>query len=294
MDNDDELHSIAEPSSPAGDYVDQLLLLASLEDPSLNDFVTALRLKIRSVRPEADYGWSEKISEEVRDQASVDGRSDRAARALFDVIALAENTSSAYHVHQKWGLADAAPPDHLLELRQFMTTVSFDEVREAFNKHLDSEDVLSVVLRGHLWIEKALNGLLTRSFAHPEAMNGARFSFAQKVTMARAVGQLSADETAAILRLNKLRNRLAHQVEAELDARDESELIAICSWDPSLVDMLSHPRAFPQGIISVIVVLVVRLHRKADLFDAEARYSAYTQRSVIRLLEDRDRRNRAT
>lgn len=80
---------------------------------------------------------------------------------------------------------------------------------------IDPFDV--VVLKTHLLLEEQLDRILAKFVFHPDCLEQARLGFAQKIDLARS---LSLDEHAnamwALLRaLNTLRNKLAHELEAE-------------------------------------------------------------------------------
>ena len=81
------------------------------------------------------------------------------------------------------------------------------------------ESVL-IVLKGHLLIEEMLDAIIRTFVFHPDHLDGARLGFSQKLHIARS---MSLDEHNngmwdIALRLNSLRNELAHSLES--DKRD--------------------------------------------------------------------------
>src|SRR5262245_11506894 len=88
----------------------------------------------------------------------------------------------------------------------------------AFEQHFSQVDeVAQSVLKGHLVIEQALDNILATMFFHPEHIALGRFTFAQKVNIARAFC-LRKDKLSPwqqILALNSLRNEIAHNLESE-------------------------------------------------------------------------------
>lgn len=70
------------------------------------------------------------------------------------------------------------------------------------------------LLKAHLLFEELLRAYLKRMMANPDALDGARLSFAQVLAVARACAPKSVSDHwswTAIEELNKLRNMLAHQ-----------------------------------------------------------------------------------
>lgn len=87
-------------------------------------------------------------------------------------------------------------------------------------------DPLPMILRSHLLIEEMLREYLDRKVAHPSALSGARFTFAQILAIARALAgkvPVSNWKWVAVEKLNSLRNQLAHRRELQKvdDAIDE-------------------------------------------------------------------------
>jgi hypothetical protein len=86
---------------------------------------------------------------------------------------------------------------------------------------LESDDEALIVLKGHLVLEERLTAVIEKFVFHPEHLEKARLSFAQKVNIARC---LSLDESAnamwdLIEKINALRNKLSHSLDGEPRAR---------------------------------------------------------------------------
>jgi len=86
--------------------------------------------------------------------------------------------------------------------------------------HLSDSSGQTAVLKAHLWVETMLNGLIEVTLAAPEAVDLDRMSFAQKTRLATASGGLQESIAPWVKALNKLRNTLAHQLDAA--ATDEA------------------------------------------------------------------------
>lgn len=97
------------------------------------------------------------------------------------------------------------------------------EGMERFLKHLpNSDDLVLIILKGHLLFEAEINDSLELALADPGELKGARLSFAQRVAVLKAVeGKRSTLNLrdALVQKLNKIRNLLAHHLEhAVIDA----------------------------------------------------------------------------
>lgn len=100
------------------------------------------------------------------------------------------------------------------------------------SEHLsDHSSRLEIVLRGHLWVESVLNGLIESKLAHPDALDIDRLSFANKVSLAHALGVLPPGDVGWFRKLGKLRNRLAHTLGGEPTDQELEELETALSSD---------------------------------------------------------------
>jgi len=93
------------------------------------------------------------------------------------------------------------------------------ENAERFQKHFpDTDDLLAIVLRGHLLIEGFVDNLNRHCFHYPEFYDKANLSFSKKILIARAQVLVPVKDTdaffKAIEKLNSIRNSLAHNLEA--------------------------------------------------------------------------------
>jgi len=94
-------------------------------------------------------------------------------------------------------------------------TNNFDKYAKMFEKEMGEIDPLQqIVLKGHLIIEAALDNILSTIFFHAEHVFRGRFTFMQKVQMARAFGLRKDKNTIwnVILSINEVRNEVAHNL----------------------------------------------------------------------------------
>lgn len=73
------------------------------------------------------------------------------------------------------------------------------------------EEELSPILKGHLFIEKVLETLISRNLVEPKAFFRSTRSYDLKVDLAFAMGLLSNKYYSAFKAINKVRNNYAHK-----------------------------------------------------------------------------------
>lgn len=92
-----------------------------------------------------------------------------------------------------------------------------DEMIE-FARHLPRDDEVSlelIVLRGHLLIEKQLDGLITAKLIKPEVFLPLRLRFAEKLKLTEAMYGEVGVSWSQIREVNTIRNSLSHELEDE-------------------------------------------------------------------------------
>jgi len=89
---------------------------------------------------------------------------------------------------------------------------------EYFMKYLPmTDDIIVIVLKGHLIIEEILNEILKSHCHDYSSIGDANLTFYQKVHVAKALMSAGFNEISfpAILLLNRLRNDLAHNLDSK-------------------------------------------------------------------------------
>tara|TARA_R110002111_G_scaffold146250_2_gene212903 strand:+ start:203 stop:706 length:504 start_codon:yes stop_codon:yes gene_type:complete len=90
--------------------------------------------------------------------------------------------------------------------------------RERYEKFFpESDDLIAVVLRGHMLVEEILEAILNHHAIDNKALAGIRLSFEIKHKLAHAFLRIPSppEMWLSIRALNRLRNKLAHVVEPE-------------------------------------------------------------------------------
>lgn len=111
-------------------------------------------------------------------------------------------------------------------------------------EHLAEGSPFEVVLRGHLWVEAQLISVLEEVLPFPDEVDLARFTFPQKISLVAAHGFIRPADVASYMKLNALRNRLAHR--AEEDPREDWADGLLDSFGPHLRNLIQPFAAGPQ------------------------------------------------
>lgn len=103
---------------------------------------------------------------------------------------------------------------------------------------LGGDDLLDVVLRGHLHVEQLLLSMIEHWAVSPRYVADARLSFSQKLSLVRALNLHHPAEPIwnALAALNTLRNDLAHRLTSDQREKKVSAFIAFTNEDSASVE----------------------------------------------------------
>lgn len=93
-----------------------------------------------------------------------------------------------------------------------------------FKRHMAGPGILEVLLKGHLWLELCLNRAIEIACEDPDALRIDRMPFARKVELGQALGCYCGHDASLYRSVNILRNRLAHNLSGEPNAKDVGAL----------------------------------------------------------------------
>lgn len=252
--------------------IDGLLTIAA--SSCGEDIARALRdarLALRSRRPDIPFVWNHSLQQDL--MRISDDLAEEPASAIKDAVAFATGKIDILQVDARWSVSSLKLSlDSDITLPVFSTTRSFDDVAQRFGKHLDTHEPLELLIRGHLWIEISLYMLLERYMPRVEVLKSMRLSFTTLLSICDALAAIPTDLVPPIKHLNKLRNRVAHNLDAVLGEQDQQELIDKCG------DRLGREgvrRPYPDGIKHVVDMIVRVIRERVDSKDAQARFYQY-------------------
>lgn len=78
------------------------------------------------------------------------------------------------------------------------------------------DESFQLFLRGHLYLEAILSEIIDRSLAVPDAVNELASMFYRKVKLVRALGKVSPEVEELLLKINEIRNKMAHKLDFTL------------------------------------------------------------------------------
>lgn len=105
-----------------------------------------------------------------------------------------------------------------------------DEYKETikdFMEYTKSEDFMGIILRGHLYIENELSILIKNALINPKAIKLPYFS--SKLDAAFSMGIIEEKWYGAFKKLNKTRNKYAHDLGYEFTEKDYEDLVSTLS-----------------------------------------------------------------
>lgn len=132
----------------------------------------------------------------------------------------------------------------------------------------DESAPFETIVRGHIVVEGYLIRLIESKVEHPDLLSIERIPFPSKVRLAAAMDLIRRDEISGFDGLNRLRNQLAHQLEAEVTVDDQVTLLG-CLPRSDLASLRSLMSAegldeeFPRGLVWAVVWLAKQLQHRA-------------------------------
>jgi hypothetical protein len=171
------------------------------------------------------------------------------------------------------------PPQTLEQLRNeigFVTRRMTDDLLGArFEEHLDRDDMMAVILRAHMLIERELTAIIERPLPHPERLRRS-WSFSHRLELVAALGVLDEEDLPPFKYLNKLRDRAAHRLNYEISEDEQTALIERIR--PEYAAGLEHVVAsqpFPGPLRHAMKMLVLTVALKRHGLEAPRRTPSF-------------------
>lgn len=99
----------------------------------------------------------------------------------------------------------------------------FIELNKKFMKDTKSKEILIIILKGHLYIENEIIGMLTETIIDEKIIN--QSTFRQKLELAHSMGIIK-NEYGVFGKVNTIRNKYAHNIDYEFTEKDYEDLIS--------------------------------------------------------------------
>jgi hypothetical protein len=105
-----------------------------------------------------------------------------------------------------------------------------------FENQLNSfDDALQIIIRGHLYVGAEIDDLITEQLPQPEYLDLDSFNFPKKIDLLIDLGLLPPEDKGGYLSLNRLRNKIAHDLDYIITEDQVNKLYQ------SLSQNLQHP-----------------------------------------------------
>lgn len=165
-----------------------------------------------------------------------------------------------------------------LEANQF----SFDV--DAFQTRIEQGEDWHKIIQAHLYLDHAITRALSEALANPDAIRLSRMGFAQKLELIEALALLPDELISAATAVNRLRNRVAHELHFELSASDVSDLK---NATPKHLRDAIHPKSSKRrkvalsDLLKVIVIMVDIIRQRHALARVLNEQGALTLRLTL-------------
>ncbi|WP_424536801.1 hypothetical protein ACOZ38_44380 [Sphaerisporangium viridialbum] len=267
--------------------VDALLFATAKSAPdNVVGLIYSVRTLLRSARPARRWNYGndvrgklEELSENVADAKSHE--------AINDCIACLEGAMDATTLQRKWGTRYLRIDDeHTFEVKIFGGGSRLsEEDKQRLLEHLNAQEPLQIIIRGHLWVELMINDVLQEVLPRPEHLQKARLSFSQRIHLAAAMQLISSEDLPSMLKLNRIRNTAAHELNSTIDAVAVQELISTLSPKMRFIAFNGRPvDEFPSDLRTIIATMVVMLDGVRDGLVASRRASLFWHEEAKRVL----------
>lgn len=113
-----------------------------------------------------------------------------------------------------------------MSIKETMEKVKSKEIKESFKSFMEatkSSEILIVILKAHLYLERELILALTESIVDDKILQGT--TFRQKLDLAHSIGMLN-DIYGALGKVNSIRNSYAHDIEYVFKEKDFDDLLS--------------------------------------------------------------------
>jgi len=155
---------------------------------------------------------------------------------------------------------------------------------------LKEEHRLALILKGHLWAEACINRALEVALVDASGLHLEREAFSRKITLATSLDALPGEVVPFFRALNRVRNKIAHELEKELEDGDVAALEASIA-EPLKAkylavfrgDSSAHLATYRFKVMVLLVVMLVEHTTMIREYEKEHRHALSTWRLLVGL-----------
>ena len=137
---------------------------------------------------------------------------------------------------------------------------------------VNGTDVLSVVVRGHQFVEAAVNAMISEALPAPHEVEIGRLTFALKVDLAISLRLLRPDSRPLFMAITKVRNRFAHDPGAVFDSKESNDLCnTFSAFQRRLIGQRPNQLSAPEDVLSraIAVAFIEAKRSRARLYNGK-------------------------
>ncbi|MDQ0887897.1 hypothetical protein QFZ81_002985 [Paenibacillus sp. V4I9] len=133
--------------------------------------------------------------------------------------------------------------------------------KDLYKKHFlelyTTDDIFTMIIRGHLYIEASIVKLINMNLPKSEYLNVSRLDYQLKVNLGCAMGVIPSNLEPSLKQLGKLRNKYAHDLNYQLTEQDQNDITnTIKSNLGEPADYLfAFSKQFPDGVRRSILAI---------------------------------------
>jgi len=138
--------------------------------------------------------------------------------------------------------------------------LTFEELdHHAMERLVFGTDEISPILKGHIFVEKILETLLSRNLENPQALFKSRRSFELKLDLARAMGLINEKYYSSFKAFNNIRNNYSHTHDYEVSFAELNGF----KFDWEDIQNQAYAKASEKGVAEAAGIAVIFLCWKA-------------------------------
>ncbi len=144
------------------------------------------------------------------------------------------------------------------------------------------------VLQAHLYFDHVITALLTEELKNPTAIDVKRMGFAQKLQLVHALALMAGELVPVVSHVNKIRNRIAHDLEAKIGDDEIAQLKNALPKRFKTKVMSKAELDDPESLRNIVVFVLTALDsaRQRNALERLQRRKAYL--NAVRVLDQAD------
>jgi hypothetical protein len=162
------------------------------------------------------------------------------------------------------------------DIRAEVSRCSFDIA--ALKRRVRDDDLAQAFIQTHLYLDHVISLTISENIPHPRQLQLDRAGFSQKLQLSAALGLLGPAFVAPIKVINSIRNKIAHQLEYEVQPTDEAKLRSVLGKHAAVEP---DGTATPTPELLRILAVMVDLQRQERAYERIMRDRAISNARIV-------------